>query len=80
MRCLETRTTADGFKRRRYEDVRGARSTTVEIPVALFNELVSIAREADKLGVAAAALQLIRKRSSESTSTGVDLQGAWRVI
>jgi len=35
-RCLETRATAEGFKRRRYEDEGGARRTTIEIPLELW--------------------------------------------
>ena len=73
MRCLETRTTAEGFKRRRYEDRHGTRSTTIEIPVALFNQLVAASRADND----APQVKLIANRSKDSTR-GVDLQSAWR--
>lgn len=38
MKCLETRTTIEGFKRRRYED-NGARFTTIEVPIDLWKKL-----------------------------------------
>ena len=37
MKCLETRTTADGFKRRRYERPNKTRFTTIEVPLAVWN-------------------------------------------
>lgn len=39
MKCLSTRTTPDGFKRRRYEAKTGARHTTIEIPAELWATL-----------------------------------------
>ena len=37
MRCLETRTTPEGFKRRRYESAGGLRHTTIEVPLTVWN-------------------------------------------
>lgn len=36
MKCLETRTTPEGFKRRRYQSAAGVRHTTIEVPVELW--------------------------------------------
>lgn len=35
-RCLETRITPEGFKRRRYQSPTGVRSTTIEVPIELW--------------------------------------------
>lgn len=37
MKCLETRTTPEGYKRRRYESAGGLRHTTIEVPLAVWN-------------------------------------------
>ena len=39
MKCLETRKTPDGYKRRRYELDDGQRQTTIEIPMDLWNQI-----------------------------------------
>ena len=36
IKCLETRVTPDGIKRRRYEHPDGTRMSTVEIPLSLW--------------------------------------------
>ena len=38
MRCLETRRTADGYRRRRYEDGK-IRFTTIEVPLETWNAI-----------------------------------------
>lgn len=38
-RCLSTRATPEGFKRRRYEDERGERRTTIEVPLELWHRM-----------------------------------------
>lgn len=38
MKCLETRTTSDGFRRRRYETSAG-RITTIEVPLEVWNAI-----------------------------------------
>ncbi len=35
-RCLETRITPEGFKRRRYQSAPGVRHTTIEVPIELW--------------------------------------------
>lgn len=47
MKCLETRRTADGFKRRRYEDA-GVRFTTIEVPVTVWNAINRQGRAKDR--------------------------------
>ena len=39
MKCLSTRTTPEGFKRRRYQSAGGLRHTTIEIPFEVWQEL-----------------------------------------
>lgn len=36
MKCLETRTTPEGFKRRRYRSPTGVRRTTIEVPIEVW--------------------------------------------
>lgn len=44
MKCLATRQTADGFRRRRYESPTGHRFSTVEVPLEVWNRLNSPGR------------------------------------
>lgn len=37
--CLQTRTTPEGFKRRRYVAADGTRRTTIEVPIELWEPL-----------------------------------------
>jgi hypothetical protein len=46
MRCLETRPTGDGFRRRRYEADDGTRHTTIEVPMQLWREMVKASKPA----------------------------------
>lgn len=39
MKCLETRKTPDGYKRRRYQLDDGTRQTTIEIPINLWYQI-----------------------------------------
>lgn len=55
MKCLETRRTADGFKRRRYED-NGVRFTTIEVPVTVWNAINKQGRAKDRAAQSARAL------------------------
>jgi len=43
MKCLETRTTVEGFKRRRYSDDTGQRFTTIEVPIETWNQMQTAA-------------------------------------
>ena len=60
MRVLETRTTIEGFKRRRYESASGQRHTTIEIPVNLWEQINGQGRHRNR----AAAIQRKQERNS----------------
>ena len=47
-RCLETRTTPDGFKTRRYEREDGTRFSTIEVPLPTWNGVNSAGRARDR--------------------------------
>lgn len=49
MKCLSTRRTPEGLKRRRYEQPDGTRHTTIEVPVTVWNALNRQGRAADRL-------------------------------
>ena len=49
MKCLSTRRTPDGFKRRRYEDSNGVRFTTIEVPMPVWKGVASGPRVAARL-------------------------------
>lgn len=69
MKCLETRRTPEGFKRRRYERDDGQRFTTLEVPAELWawlnnqgrgqNRLAEIQREQEREAVRAAGRALL---------------------
>lgn len=42
MKCLETRTTRDGFRRRRYRTDYGTTITTIEVPEAIWRGTVNL--------------------------------------
>lgn len=56
MRCLSTRTTREGFKRRRYVSAAGHRFTTIEVPLELWERINSVGRQRDRVAQAARAL------------------------
>lgn len=60
MKCLSTRRTAEGFTRRRYESATGHRSTTIEVPIELWNRVNSVGRQRDR------AAQVMRTLDRES--------------
>lgn len=62
MKCLETRRTADGFKRRRYED-NGVRFTTIEVPVTVWNAINKQGRAKDRAAQAGRALARTQLRA-----------------
>lgn len=71
MKCLETRRTPEGFKRRRYQQDDGQRFTTIEVPAELWdwlnqqgrsrNRLAEILRERERETVRAAGRSLLAK-------------------
>ncbi len=70
MKVLSTRRTADGRKRRRYESPGGARFTTIEIPLPLFNRLVKAAPRASAEWTAAEEKRQRRERARALWKTG----------
>lgn len=48
IKCLETRVTPDGIKRRRYEHPDGTRMSTVEVPLKLWVSVCAGGRSAEK--------------------------------
>lgn len=48
MRCLSTRLTPDGFKRRRYELEPGVRFSTIEVPVEVWQGINRAGRGNDR--------------------------------
>lgn len=45
---LETRTTSDGYVRRRYEGLDGARFTTIEVPIAVWRGIAKHGHDKDR--------------------------------
>lgn len=56
MKCLETRTTAEGYKRRRYVSASGQRHTTIEIPVEVWARVNTVGSQRDRAAQAERAL------------------------
>jgi hypothetical protein len=71
VKCLETRTTVDGFKRRRYEDA-GVRFSTIEVPLAVWNTINKQGRARDRATQAwrAAARAQLRLRVLDYKAQG----------
>ncbi len=62
MRVLETRTTPEGFKRRRYRSASGLRFSTIEVPMELWEQVNGQGRNRDR---AAAVLRKQTQRSKQ---------------
>ena len=60
MKCLQTRKTAEGWRRRRYESASGVRSTTIEVPIEIWRRVNSVGRQRDR---AAEAMRAIDRQS-----------------
>lgn len=76
MKCLETRKTTEGFKRRRYQCEDGSRITTIEVPLSVWNSINKQGRGADR------AAQWARERAREATRIkAVELvRSGWKPI
>ena len=57
MKCLETRETREGYRRRRYETAAGLRFTTIEVPVEVWKRINSTGRPRDRAAQATRALE-----------------------
>lgn len=74
MKCLETRETEEGYKRRRYETAAGHRFTTIEVPMEIWKRVNSVGRQRDRAAEAARALQrqaVGRQAAGMRTATGL---------
>lgn len=61
MKCLETRRTPEGFKRRRYQADDGTRVTTIEVPIEVWRASQREARRQSSQLRRPAALRLLRQ-------------------
>lgn len=48
MKCLETRQTPEGFKRRRYESAAKVRHTTIEVPIEIWRRVNTVGSQQDR--------------------------------
>lgn len=56
MKVIESRVSAEGYRRRRYEDPKGVRSTTIEVPLDVWQAVISCTRSKDR------AAEVVRAR------------------
>lgn len=86
-KCLETRCTEDGFKRRRYLRADGVRITTIEVPMSVWkslnrtgrakNRFAEWTRERKREATRLRAVELVRagwKRIAVASELGVPLR------
>ena len=57
MKCLSTRATPEGYKRRRYESPSGARHTTIEVPLKVWDRLSKSGSPRNRIAEAERALE-----------------------
>lgn len=74
MKCLSTRTTSDGFKRRRYESPTGQRFTTLEVPITVWAGINRQGRGSDR----AAAWSRARSRDDLRTRAFAHMKEGWK--
>lgn len=63
MKVLETRETAEGYKRRRYETAGGTRFTTIEVPIEIWNRVNTVGRQRNRAAEATRAMERERLRN-----------------
>jgi transcriptional regulator NrdR family protein len=73
---LETRTTAEGYKRRRYAGEEGTRYTTIEIPLSVWNGINKQGRGSDR----AAAFDRERSRENARQTARALMGQGWKAI
>lgn len=76
MRCLSTRRTSDGLRRRRYEQPDGTRFSTVEVPATVWNALNQQGRFSDRM----AQFQRVVQRNSLRGRALVLLHSGWKPL
>ena len=64
MKCLETRRTPEGYRRRRYELDDGSRVTTIEVPIDMWVRHPRTARRAHVAACRPRAEQMLRAGST----------------
>lgn len=76
MKCLETRRTPEGFKRRRYVTPEGVRFSTIEVPLPVWNAInkQGHAHDRAKQWARARARDALRMRAIEHLRQG------WKAI
>jgi hypothetical protein len=57
MRVLSTRTTPEGYKRRRYESASKRRHSTIEVPVEVWQRVNTVGSQRDRAAQAQRALE-----------------------
>ena len=80
MRCLETRETAEGWRRRRYESANGHRYTTIEVPIEVWRRVNSVGRQRDRAAEATRALerQAVQRQAIALVAAGLSRREAAR--
>jgi Homeodomain-like domain len=74
VKCLETRTTPEGYKRRRYESAGGLRHTTIEVPLIVWSGINKQGRANNR----AAAWTRARGRESKQLQAQHLVAHGWR--
>lgn len=77
MKCLSTRTTPEGFKRRRYESEHGSRHTTIEVPLTLWTYMNKAGRSRNRVD------QIMRAQARQHLKAAAIKMAAmpeWRTI
>lgn len=67
MRCLSTRRTPEGFRRRRYELADGSRVSTIEVPVEMWARNPRTALQAHISSRQARGVQMLRSGAALKT-------------
>ncbi len=75
MKCLETRTTPEGFKRRRYRTASNVIQRTIEVPLELWDRVNSVGRQRDR---AAEVMRTIDKQSKKRQAIALRKNGVER--
>jgi hypothetical protein len=75
-RCLETRTTKDGFKRRKYQAVNGVITRTIEVPIEVWNHINRMGRASDR----AAQWRRTRERDALRMKACELMQAGWKPL
>ena len=75
-KCLETRATPDGFRRRRYQRADGVRFTTIEVPLQVWTYLTKQGRGANRRG----QWERARARDAVKLQALKHMEEGWKAI